>query len=237
MKRIPTYALLVSLLSSISASMAVAQDTEVKELNGEQPVAYMQIINGIAPPRISVALNGQLLYPQLGPGARISSFAVRQSQMQVTVKKLPDGEQKTFDLDFSKPGYYTLCLIGDFSELKPIRGVDGMMKRNYRVAALLLPNSPSGGDKVNVRVVNGLTDATVRISKANEFLCQAGPGKVAMAEGLPASNLLLQATDGRAELELAIAQKPPARNITVVFHQGADRFRFRAMTEAQAGVD
>jgi hypothetical protein len=234
-KRLPIRPFLPLFFFALAASVAVAQEASETEDGGEKPVAYMQILNGIAPHRVSVALNGEVLYPQLGPGARISSFAVRQPQMQVTVTKLEGGEQKTFNLDFAKPGYYTLCLIGDFSKLSPVSGADGVMKENYKVAAPLLPNSPSGGDKVNVRLVNGLTDAPVRLSKGSEILCEAAPGKVAVAEALSAADLLLQATDGRAKTDLAIAQEPPARNITVVFYQGEDRLRFRAMTEAQAG--
>jgi hypothetical protein len=233
-KQIKTSAM-AFLLAAFLCPFVSAQDAPPADEGGEKPVAYMQILNGIAPHRVSVAINGQVLYPQLGPGARISSFPVRQPQMQVTVTKLEGGEQKTFDLDFAKPGYYTLCLIGDFSKLPAVRSADGAMKENYKVGAPLLPNSPSGGDKVNVRLVNGLTDAPVRLSKGNELLCEAAPGKVAVAESLPAADLLLQATDGRAKTDMAIAQDPPARNITVVFYQGADRLRFRAMTEAQAG--
>jgi len=237
MKRQVRKLAVVFLFAAGLCPLAPAQEAPPADEGGDEPLAYVQILNGIAPHRVSVAINGEELYPQLGPGARISSFPVSQPKMQVTVKKLEGGEHKTFDLDFDKPGHYTLCLIGDFSKLRPVQGADGATKENYKVAAQLLPNSPSDGDKVNVRLVNGLTDAPVSIFKGNQLLCEALPGKVAVAKSLPAADLLLQATDGRAKTDMAIAQESPAQNITVVFYQGTDRLRFRAMTEAQASID
>lgn len=223
-----TFAAELSQVHAQNPAASVNSPDSVKE-----PAAHVQILNGISPDEVSLSINGQLLNPGMGPGARITSFGVMEKELKVSLARPATGEQKDIVLKIPKRGYYTLVLTGDFSPLPPITLPGGAKKNDYRVTALLLPNGKPKGDKVDLRLVNGTNDRTIKILRKGAEQCQAGPGQQAVAASQPAE-LHLQAVAGETKMDLYLAQEPPASNITVVFYNSGDRLAFRAMTETWA---
>lgn len=193
------------------------------------PVAYVQILNGICPGPVSISIEGLALYENIGPGTRVSSFGIK-PKAKVTLKDMASGAEKAFPLELEAGGYYTLCLTGDFAKLPQ---ADPKEKPDYRVNFYPVKNSKPSGNTVEVSVVNGLLDRSIQILNSNALQCEVAPGKVAVARSQPAA-LLLKAKDGRDSLDLYLAQETPAKNLSVVFFEKEGRMAFRAVTQASA---
>lgn len=194
------------------------------------PSASLQILNGASPHPISLSFDGKELYPSLKSGARISNFAVTKPAVLLKVQKNGAGDLKEFPLSLTAGKSYTLCLLGDFAPLPPVKAQDGKMKQDFRIQALLLENEGSGGDQVVVRAVNALPDRPVVLARSNLNVLRVNAGQVGVSTKLPAE-LFLEASDGKTKQNLYLAQKPPAANITVIFFEQEGQFSFKAMTE------
>ena len=201
--------------------------------NAEAPAAYLQILNGISPSKVSVSLNGQLLYPDIAAGARISSFGIAERRTTLLVSKSGSAEQKEIVLQFPKHGYYTLVLTGDFAPLPAANSPVGKTMPDYRIFAALFPNKKPKGQTVDVRLVNGTPGKTIKLLRRGSVQAEAGPWQAAAAVSQP-SELYLQAAVGEVRRNLYLAQEPPAQNITVVFYDTGEQLGFRAMTETWA---
>jgi hypothetical protein len=200
-----------------------------------KPYAHVQILNGISPHKVTLSINGQPLYPGLGPGARISSFGVPLQEWTLDVAKDGSDAVKNFKLKFPRDGFYTVVLTGDFAELPPVAGPDGTKKPDYRVKAAFLANKKPEGDSVDVRIVNGVPNQSVRLLRGKQEQCVALPGESATAANQPA-DLFVEAVSGETKIPLYIAQEPPASNITIVFYQAGQSVGSRAMTEVSANA-
>lgn len=219
-------------LVSLSVLFAQANlSTQTSPASGEKPAAFLQILNGSSPNPVSLFFEGNLVYPGIKPGARISSFAVEKGELKLLVQKDGSEARKEFILRFPKPGYYTLCLTGDFSELPEMTALGGKNSRDYRLKAELMENLKPGGNTVSVRAVNGTSATSIELIRAKISQCVVPPNACGVALNQPAE-LHLQALAGKAALDLFMAQEPPASNITIVFYDDSGVVGFKAMTES-----
>jgi hypothetical protein len=194
------------------------------------PAGHLQILNGISPMAVTVSINGQPLYPGLTPGARISSFGLKDPEVKISVSK-SDSEKKDFTVKFSREGHYTVVLTGDFKPLPPVKKPDGSSVPDFRVAARLFKNEKPKGQTVEVRVVNGSSDRALGIFREKAMQVEVPAEDSGVARDQPAA-LFLKAASGDWTTDLYLAQEPPAANITIVFWPAEKGMSFRAMTES-----
>jgi len=197
---------------------------------GEKPFAHVQILNGISPHKVTLSIDGKPLYSGIGPGTRISSFGLPEREWKLEIGKDGSEARKEFTLRFPREAFYTVVLTGDFAELAPIVGADGVPKPDYRVQASFLANKKPAGSTVDVRVVNGAAAGAVRLLRDKQEQCAALPGETATAANQPA-DLYMEALHEDVKIPLYIAQEPPASNLTIVFYQDGETTGFRAMPE------
>jgi hypothetical protein len=213
---------------------SMAQEAGQEESPGgraaDKPFAYVQILNGISPPGVTLSINGRPNYPGIGPGARISSFGLPEQEWKIEVTKDGSDATKEFTLKFPREGFYTLVLTGDFAELSPVEDSAGMPKPDYRVEVSLLANKPPANAAVDVRIVNGTLEGVLQLLRDKRDQCAAGPGETATAPNQPAE-LFMEAVHDGSTIPLYIAQEPPVSNLTIVFYKNGRATAFRAMTE------
>jgi hypothetical protein len=224
-------ALLLSVLSADGRAQEAAPEEEGK------PYAYVQILNGIAPPKVALLVDGRVPYPALSPGARITSFGLPKNTWTLKLTKDGSEAEKEFTLKFPRGGFYTVVLTGDFAELPAVASPDGTKKPDHRVKASFLANKKPGGANIDVRVVNGTTKESVRLLRGGKEQCVAAPGESATAEAQPAKDLFMEAVVGNEKIPLAIAQEDPASNLTIVFYESGSTVGFRAMKERWGNPD
>lgn len=223
--------LLVSVLCAGGRAQEAAPQEEGK------PHAYVQILNGIAPSKVALLVDGRVPYPALSPGARITSFGLPKNTWTLKLTKDGSEAEKEFTLKFPREGFYTVVLTGDFAELPSVASPDGTKKPDYRVKASFLANKKPAGANIDVRVVNGTTKDSVRLLRDGKDQCVAAPGESATAEAQPAKGLLMEAMVGNDKIPLAIAQDDPASNLTIVFYENGSTVGFRAMKERWGNPD
>lgn len=213
----------------VCLGFAQAQPAPPADIPGK-PWAGLQVLIGAQPHPVSLAFDGRELFPGLQAGTRISNFSVTNRAMLLKIQKTGTPDAKEFALSFEKGKFYTLCVFGDFAPLPPKEGRDGKAKPNFSVEALLLENTKPNGATVDVRAVNSLTNRVVELSRGDTVVGRVAPGKVETIADQPA-DLLMYASDGRANLDLPMAQGTPAANITLLFYEEGGRMAFRALTE------
>lgn len=223
----------VWLLLALFAGFAPAQEENEGGFSpgGEtKPFAYVQILNGISPHKVTLSINGRPTYPGIGPGTRISSFGLADREWKLQVGKDGTEASKELTVQFPREGFYTLVLTGDFEELPPVAGSDGTKKPDYRVNASFLANKKPADAAVDVRVVNGTSRGPLRLLREKKEQVVADPGQTATAANQPA-DLHMEAVHEGQTIPLYIAQEPPAANLTVVFYEEGETTNFRAMAE------
>jgi hypothetical protein len=196
----------------------------------EKSFAHVQILNGISPHNVTLSIDGRPVYPGIGPGTRISSFGLPEREWKLEIGKDGSEAKKEFKLRFPREGFYTVVLTGDFAELPPVAGADGVSKPDYRVKASFLANKKPAGSTVDVRVVNGAGKGSVRLMRDKQEQCAAPPGDTATAANQPA-DLFMEAVHEDVKIPLYIAQEAPAANLTIVFYKEGETTNFRAMAE------
>jgi len=195
------------------------------------PKVHLQILNGISPDPVDIAIDGQILFSDARPGQRFSAMGLPESKFQLAVIDKINGHRKTLQLDLEAGGCYTLLLAGDFQLLAPVSSEAPEAAPEVRVYSVVLSNKNEPGQApVRVRLVNGLISESVKIQGPNNQQCSVAPMQMEVVSGLP-PNLHMKASVGSAVRSLYLGQDPPVKNIAVVFYPSGDSFGFRAMTE------
>lgn len=225
MKTVTRYALLFAATTGL-----IAQDTATTtETGAPKGDAFLQILNGVAPRPISLAWEGGPVYEQIVPGTRISAMPVKAGEIALKVKDDQTKAEKLFKLRVDHNTSNTLYIIGDFAPLTRPADADVKLPADYNVTAALLKNEKPNGTKVDVKIINGLSDKSLTVSEARTHLT-VGPGEVGIMKDLP-PELILKATADTGSTTLYLAQSQDPVNLAVIFYEKDGRLAFRATTE------
>ncbi|MFA7343880.1 MAG: hypothetical protein WC003_06220 [Terrimicrobiaceae bacterium] len=223
------FILLLGVFQAASPSCAFGQAPATP--SQRPPKVHLQILNGISPGPVDVAINDQVLFADAGPGQRFSAMGLPENKFKLAVIDKKTGHKKKLQLDLEEGGYYTLLLAGDFKLLAPVSSETPDADPEVRVYATALNNkSEPGQSTVRVRCVNGLISESVKIQGPDNKQWIVAPMQMEVVSGLP-PNLYMKASVASAVRSLYLGQDPPAKNIAVVFYPSGDSFGFRAMTE------
>jgi len=195
-----------------------------------KPWAQVQILCGAEPHPVSISMGGQELYQGLKAGSWINDLNIPKREFILRVTKTGSPDSKDFEFFLDQGKTYILYILGDFQALPQVQAKDGKMKPDFRIQAQLLENTKPSGATVNVRAINGLTSRAIELSREGMVVKRVAAGKVETIPNQP-PELLMYASDGRGNLDLPMAQKPPAANITLLFYEEGGRMAVKAMLE------
>lgn len=221
--------LLIPLLTAAASGLAAQAPETPAGPAAAKGHAFLQILNGVAPRPISFTWDGGPVYEKINPGNQISTMPVKGGEFNLKVRDEQTKAEKCFRLRVEAKTSNILVLTGDFAPIPRPEGAGPKTPPDFNLTAFLLKNERPEGSTVDARVINGLANKTLTISRTKPVLV-VPPCEVGVARKLP-PELALQASDGHEAVSLYLAQSGRPANLTVIFYEKDGHLAFRATIE------
>jgi len=221
---------IVLLISVANIGLAFCQ-TNTEATANKSPKCHFQILNGISSGPVDIFLDNKLIFPSSTTGQRISSLGWPSEKFEVRLVDKNSNREKKQVIELGEGNYATLILTGDFQPLPKAENAKPDDPPEVRTFIHTLSNKLEPGEgSIRVRLVNGLVDKPVTVKAGDGKTWTIPPLKIVSATSLP-QELRLQASLDNKDTALYLAQKQPAKNISVVFFPANGGLGFRAMVE------